>query len=383
MQEKSSPPKNILQTGSKILDFATKKILSFGSIFDTKYGIPQNRKERVQRTKKVGYIAVLRSGAIGAIASAIPILILYQVILVQYPHLNTETNSVTGWDYAFLIGLIIAVSLLATILELLLLYYDAVRAAGKMNQITQRDVDAESEVDEAIQQTLPLGLTKAALGMNKDTSPKFGIDPLENSSKAAIAAKGAAYRAQVLLFNALVKRILRRILARMFGRTAPRVFVEWLLLPIYVIWNMVGTTVVMNELICRANGQEATKGVLDKIQLDKNMSPQMIVLIKNSIQHHVHGAKAIHPNIEFIILFLHFKNCEFTSPEPSHDTLNSIEKVQLAKLILVLPLLETRRTKLNRDAKKFVDSVLTTQEKKTWLRDATRYIKKGIDFNEN
>jgi hypothetical protein len=52
-------------------------------------------------------------------------------------------------------------------------------------------------------------------------------------------------------------------------------------------------------------------------------------------------------------------------------------------LILVLPLLETRRTKLNRDAKKFVDSVLTTQEKKTWLRDATRYIKKGIDFNEN
>jgi len=381
MQEKSSQPKNFLQTGSKILDFATKRILSFDSIFDTKYGTPQSRKERVQRTKKVGYIAVLRSGAIGAIASAIPILILYQVILVQYPHLNTETHSVTGWDYAFFIGLIIAVSLLATILELLLLYNDAVRAAGKMNQITHRDVDAESEVDEAIQQTLPLGLTKAALGMNRDTSPKFGIDPLEKSSKAAIAAKGAAYRAQVLLFNAGVKRILRRILARMFGRTAPRVFVEWLLLPIYVIWNMVGTTVVMNELICRANGQEATKGVLDEIQLNHNLSPQMTVLIKNSIQRHVHGAKAIHPNIEFLILFLNFKNCEFTTPEPGYDTLTPKEKIQLAKLILAMPLLETRKTKLNREGKLIVDSALTTQEKKMWVRDTTRYIKNGIDFN--
>jgi len=381
MQEKSSQPKNFLQTGSKILDFATKRILSFDSIFDTKYGTPQSRKERVQRTKKVGYIAVLRSGAIGAIASAIPILILYQVILVQYPHLNTETHSVTGWDYAFFIGLIIAVSLLATILELLLLYNDAVRAAGKMNQITQRDVDAESEVDEAIQQTLPLGLTKAALGMNRDTSPKFGIDPLEKSSKAAIAAKGAAYRAQVLLFNAGVKRILRRILARMFGRTAPRVFVEWLLLPIYVIWNMVGTTVVMNELICRANGQEATKGVLDEIQLNHNLSPQMTVLIKNSIQRHVHGAKAIHPNIEFLILFLNLKNCEFTTPEPGYDTLTPKEKIQLAKLILAMPLLETRKTKLNREGKLIVDSALTTQEKKMWVRDATRYIKNGIDFD--
>jgi len=380
MQEKSSQPKNFLQTGSKILDYATKRILSFGSIFDTKYGTPQSRKERVQRTKKVGYIAVLRSGAIGAIASAIPILILYQVILVQYPHLNTETHSVTGWDYAFFIGLIIAVSLVATILELLLLYNDAVRAAGKMNQITQRDVDAESEVDEAIQQTLPLGLTKAALGMNRDTSPKFGIDPLEKSSKAAIAAKGAAYRAQVLLFNAGVKRILRRILARMFGRTAPRVFVEWLLLPVYVIWNMVGTTVVMNELICRANGQEATKGVLDEIQLNHNLSPQMTVLIKNSIQRHVHGAKAIHPNIEFLILFLNLKNCEFTTPEPGYDTLTPKEKIQLAKLILAMPLLETRKTKLNREGKLIVDSALTTQEKKMWVRDTTRYIKNGIDF---
>jgi len=217
--------------------------------------------------------------------------------------------------------------------------------------------------------------------MNRDTSPKFGIDPLEKSSKAAIAAKGAAYRAQVLLFNAGVKRILRRILARMFGRTAPRVFVEWLLLPVYVIWNMVGTTVVMNELICRANGQEATKGVLDEIQLNHNLSPHMTVLIKNSIQRHVHGAKAIHPNIEFLILFLNFKNCEFTTPEPGYDTLTPKEKVQLAKLILAMPLLETRKTKLNREGKFIVDSALTTQEKKMWVRDATRYIKNGIDFS--
>ncbi|MEK9730371.1 MAG: hypothetical protein VW230_01285 [Candidatus Poseidoniales archaeon] len=380
MQAEPSGKGGLVQTGSRIIDFAMNKIISLSSIFDTKYAPAKTRQERLKRTKLIGYVAVLRSGAIGAFASAIPILILYQLILVQYPHLDAEKNDVVGWNYIYLISAIIFVSLIATILELLLLYYDAIRAAGKMNQVTRRDVLAESEVDEAIQSALPLGLTKAALGMNRDRSPRFGINPMEKSSKTAVAAKGAAYRAQVILINAMIKRILRRILARMFGRTVPRAFLEWILLPIYVIWNMVGTTSVMNELICRANGSEATKGVLDEIGIDHTMSQPLSVHVKNAIQHHVHGAKAIHPNIELIILAMKFEECEFSPHPPPLNSLSEVEQQQLAKFILTLPHLETRRTQLHSEMQVITEEVFSKSERKQWIQSTKAFIHRGIDF---
>ena len=380
MQQKPTARVGLVRTGSRIIDFAMNKIISLSTIFDTKYQPAKTRQERLKRTKMIGFVAVLRSGAIGAIASAIPILILYQFILIQFPHLDAETHDVAGWNYVYLISAIIVVSLIATILELLLLYYDAIRAAGKMNQVTQRNVLAESEVDEAIQSTLPLGLTKAALGMNRDRSPKYGINPMEKSSKTAVAAKGAAYRAQVLLINAMIKRILRRILTRMLGRTVPRAFLEWILLPIYVIWNMIGTTAVMNELICRANGTEATHGTLNEIGLSHTMSAPLSLHVKNAIQHHVHGAKAIHPNIEFIILTMKFEECEFTSNPPPLDSLSDKEQQQLAKFILILPLLETRKTKLHSDMNAITKQVLTKSERQQWMRASKAFIHKGHDF---
>ncbi|MDA0715999.1 MAG: hypothetical protein O2866_03790 [archaeon] len=380
MQTEPSGKGGLVQTGSRIIDFAMNKIISLSSIFDTRYAPAKTRQERLKRTKMIGYVAVLRSGAIGAIASAIPILILYKFILVQYPHLNAEKNDVVGWNYIYLISAIIFISLIATILELLLLYYDAIRAAGKMNQVTRRDVLAESEVDEAIQSALPMGLTKAALGMNRDRSHRFGINPMEKSSKTAVAAKGAAYRAQVILINAMIKRILRRILARMFGRTVPRAFLEWILLPIYVIWNMVGATSVMNELICRANGSEATKGVLDKIGIDHAISQPLSIYIKNAIQHHVHGAKAIHPNIELIILSMKFEECDFSPHPPPLNSLNELEQQQLSKFILTLPYLETRRTKLHPEMQAITEEVFSKSERKQWIKSSKAFIHRGIEF---
>ena len=47
---------------------------------------------------------------------------------------------------------------------------------------------------------------------------------------------------------------------------------EWLLLPVYVFWNMIGTTKVMNELIVRANGPEAAVEIIAQVGWTEGLS---------------------------------------------------------------------------------------------------------------
>ena len=372
--------RDILALGPALFDRLSRSILHAGALLEGKVKQPIDRAARLKYTRTMGYVAVLRSGGFGALATALPIVLLYAGIVPFFPSLNPDGADFTGWNIAAFYAALILASLLATVLELFLLYNDAVRYAGKMNYATSRRVDDEVEVNEAIEAALPEGLTKAALGMVKDRAPKHGIDPLEDGSKAGAAARGVAFKAKVLMINAMMKQIARRIFARLFGRAAPRAFVEWLLLPIYVFWNMVGTTRVMNELIARANGPEAAAEIVRQVGWSGGLPDELQGPAKIAISRHVKAKKAFHPNIEFVLLELGLSEQDHVAPVFDATLLSEPQRQQLAKFILALPHLEVRRIRIDDALWSFVLEAIPEGERRAWRAACKAYIDRGVPF---
>ena len=351
-----------------------------GALIEGKVKQPDTRAERLKYTKLMGYVAVLRSAGIGAVATALPILVIYFALVPFFPSIHPDHAAFGAWSaVAFYVALIF-VSLLATLLELFLLYNDAIRYAGKMNHATARRVDSSSEVNLAIKSALPQGLTKAALGMVKDRGPKYGINPLEDGSKAGAAARGVAFKANVLMVNALMKQLLRRIFARLFGRAAPRAFVEWLLLPVYVFWNMIGTTKVMNELIVRANGPEAAVEIVAQVGWAEGLPKALRGPVKHAIAQHVKATKSFHPNIEFVLLTLGLNRDDVSHAAFEVGHLSGEQRTELAKFMLAIPFLEVRRARIDDALWPFVLQNISDEERKAWRTACKDYVNKGIPF---
>ena len=366
--------------GPALFDTISKRILEMGALMEGKVKQPDTRAERLRYTKLMGYVAVLRSAGIGALATALPIVVIYFALVPFFPSIHPDHAAFGAWSaIAFYAALIIA-SLIATLLELFLLYNDAIRYAGKMNHATSRRVDSTSEVNLAIESALPQGLTKAALGMVKDRGPKYGINPLEDGSKVGAAARGVAFKANVLMVNALMKQLLRRILARLFGRAAPRVFVEWLLLPVYVFWNMIGTTKVMNELIVRANGPEAAVEIIAQVGWTEGVPEAMRKPAKHAIAQHVKATKSFHPNIEFVLLTLGLHDDVFSATSFEVENLSGEQRTELAKFMLALPYLEVRRARIDDALWPFVLQNISDEERKAWRTACRVYVHKGTPF---
>lgn len=379
-EQEPSRIRRLLGLGPALFDWLSQRILNAGALFEGKVKQPTSRAERLKYTRLMGYVAVLRSGGFGALATALPILLVYVVAFQVMPNLNPDGANFSGVNMALFYSILIMASLLATVLELFLLYNDAIRYAGKMNHATSRAVDQSLEVNQVIETALPQGLTKAALGMVKDRAPKYGINPLERGSKAGAAARGVAFKANVLMINAMMKQILRRILGRLFGRAAPRAFVEWLLLPIYVFWNMVGTTKVMNELIARANGPEAAAEVVKQVGWSDGVPEALKGPARHVIDTHVVRSKAFHPNIEVALLLLGLDDVDHGGVPFEPERLAPNERVQLAKFIVALPYLEVRKIRVDDALWSVVEMTLSTEERASWQTACKAYIRRGTPF---
>lgn len=371
-------PSRIASGLAKLIEVVFERISNISAVFEEDAKVYQSRRERLAYSYRLRRIAIFRSAMIGGIASSIPILFIYNFILPLFPQLDSSKGEISGFDSFILLGIIIVISIIITIVELFFLYLDTVRYAGKLNIATQRKIDSESEVDRVISERLPLGLTRAAIGLSKDRTPNYGIDPMEHTSKIKVAARGVAFQAQAFVVNLIVKRLLRRVGVRTFGRSAPRALAEWLLVPIYMIWNVVGTLKIMNELIYRANGLELTEHIMEELSLNEESMAELEAHLKLGLRNQIFRSKAIHPNIEFLILKLGFENL-YSDDDVNFDELSGDGKKVLGKFLCFLPILEGKRRRSHKDNKKLALEILGEEEFKIYNDSLKKYAFKGIE----
>ena len=370
-------PSRIASGLAKLIEVVFERISNISAVFEEDAKVYQTRRDRLAYSYRIRRIAIFRSAVIGGIASSIPILLIYNFILPIFPQLDSSKGEISGFESFILLMIIIVISVIITIVELFFLYLDTVRYAGKLNIATQRKIDTESEVDRVISERLPLGLTRAAIGLSKDRTPNYGVDPMENTSKITVAARGVAFQAQAFVVNLIVKRLLRRVGVRTFGRSAPRALAEWLLVPIYMIWNVVGTVKIMNELIYRANGLELTEHMVEELSLDEKSIAKLEPHLKLGLRNQIFRSKAIHPNIEFLILKLGFENLH-CDDDVNFNELSEGQKKTIGKFLCFLPILEGKRRKAHRDNNQLALEILGEEEIKRYKSSLKKYAFKGI-----
>ena len=374
-----SKPGRIASSLAKLIELILQRISNISAVFESDAKVYSTRRERLAYSYKLKRIALFRSAIIGGIASAIPILILYNLLFPILPELDSSRNDVTGWNSFFLIAIIVIISVIITLIELFFLYLDTVRYAGKLNVATQRKIEVESEVDSVIEERLPLGLTRAAIGLGKDRTPRYGIDPMRGTSKLSVAAKGAAFQAQAFVLNMVVKRLLRRVMVRTLGRSAPRALAEWILVPIYMAWNVVGTSRIMDELIQRANGLEQTEYLLNELSLEEEKSEHLDFFLKQGLSNRIEKSRSIHPNIEFLILKLGYENLE-TEKTSEFSSLSLEEKEILGKFLLSLPLMEGKGRRLSNRNSELAVQCMGNDDCRAWTIKFRKYTFKGVEI---
>lgn len=254
----------------------------------------EGRREADARLDLLGHLAVIRAGLIGLILG----LILFGLALFLYGH--TAANGLTGVQIFIILTV---VSSIATGIELLFIYRDALRTAARMACILGIPKEELEEV--GLEHSIPHWLIHAALGAPGFKATMFGIDPLAHIGKLGHIIRKALGKLRIVVSASMFKIILRRLWARLIGRVAVRAYSMLAALPVFVALNMLGARSMIRDMRSRLVGHELTP------KLVAHAFPEGIGNISTGLHHEVFDglneqiqtARFMHPNqIRFLML---------------------------------------------------------------------------------
>ncbi len=144
---------------------------------------------------------------------------------------------------------------LITIVEILFLYWTALRAISRMG-----DVIGLAMAGEPGSGLIAAGLARSALEIPNPHRKIYGIDPYADLSRWRLILWNLAYKAKV----GVTSFVLRILLRRVFARAVLRGYIPLLAIPLYAAWNAWITWAVMREARLRALGPFGVAQIIDK-----------------------------------------------------------------------------------------------------------------------
>jgi tellurite resistance protein len=213
-----------------------------------------SREARIERIKEIERGVVWR----GALAGAVSGLAAAGGVQLADP-LFIETPA--HWsDMLPYYGVTLGISGGATIIEIAFLFWDGARGALHIGVVAD-SLDAEGETELG---TMEMTLLRAGLETPPPRTLWRGIDPLATKSRARLLLFSLLYKAKVGGTSAIVKALVRKIAARLGGRTVARSVVELAAAPVFAIWNAVVCKKVMREARIRALGPSAVEQIYEQ-----------------------------------------------------------------------------------------------------------------------
>ncbi len=216
-----------------------------------------NPAER-QHLRHIERMAVLRAAAAGAFAASLGAI----VNILARPLLGEEPEHP---DWAHLIGFTafnLAIAIPVAIVELSFIYWNAIISVHRLAEATGVVLfRGEDDEDHAEDEVFAAVLAKAALEIPNAPRPQFGIDPRREASKLQIVLATFVYKAKVSMSNFL----LRRLLARAFGRAGLRSWIPFIAVPVTATWDAFVCRRVLREARLRALGRSAAHELVDTL----------------------------------------------------------------------------------------------------------------------
>ncbi len=194
------------------------------------------------------------------------------------------------WQYwAFYLVLVVIVSGL----EILFLYWNAIRGAGNISSLAGLQLSREGTGD-----AVARALVRAALELPNLRERVYWVDPYARTSRWKLTLLAVGYKLKVGATSFLLRILLRRIV----GRAAVRFFIPLVAIPVYAIWNTVVTGWVLRQARIRAFGPLAIRELADHVTARRDqLRPECRRLIAQGVGEAIVRTGTAHPNYHLLL----------------------------------------------------------------------------------
>jgi hypothetical protein len=194
------------------------------------------------------------------------------------------------WQYW---GLFLALIVVVRGLEILVLYWNAIRGAGRISALAGLQL-AEHETGESVARAL----VRAALELPNLREPIYGVDPYARTPRWKLTLLALGYKVKVGATSFLLRVLLRRLI----GRAALRFFIPLVAIPVYAIWNTIVTAWVLRQARIRAFGPLAIRDLAQYLAAARGrLSPECRRLIVQGVGEAIVRTGTAHPNYHLLL----------------------------------------------------------------------------------
>ncbi len=201
-----------------------------------------NADER-RELRSIERLAIARAataGALSGLVCAIPVIVMQPL-----------TAASSRGEFARYWGIVVGVTIVASVLEIAFLYWDGLRAVQRLAHAAGMDLaDPAFEHDTT---SALWALARAALEAPNPPDAVPGVDPMREASKARVFAASILYKLKVTISGFLVKALVRRAL----GRAATRSVLELVAVPVTAVWDAIVCWLIVREARLRVLGPSA------------------------------------------------------------------------------------------------------------------------------
>jgi hypothetical protein len=232
----------------------------------------------IARSALAGALSSVAAGAAEVLADA------------RFPAIPGSTSSSVGYW-----GFVLGVTLVASILEILFLYWDALRSVHRMAGaagLPLETVEGDGSVASA--------LARAALELPNPPESVFGVDPRREASKTRLLVVGLLYKGKIALTTFLLKMLIRRVMSRAAVRLLPFVAV-----PVTALWNGLVTWLVLREARIRAMGPSALKEATPDLLEQARREPRLSEVFVRGVASSIVKKQTLHPNLRALLTDVH------------------------------------------------------------------------------
>ncbi len=298
-----------------------------------------NADERAE-IKRIARWTIVRAAMAGATSTAVS-----GAVEVAATPLLTAGHVVSYW-FLLLLGLA-----LASVLEILFLYWDALRSVHELSRAAGLPLFSETDERERLAATM----ARAALEMPNPRLDLEGIDPWKEASRARLIIASLVYKAKISATNFLFKALVRRAISRAALRSYLVPFVS---VPFTAMWNGIVAFLIMREAKLRVMGPSAAHELVRMTFADKKeLEPAAAEAALRAVGASIVKKEDLHPNLAALFREVRAR-VPHTTPSHSLDDpkafiarlagINERESAVVLRVLVIASVLDGRISKKER-----------------------------------
>lgn len=244
---------------------------------DPVHVLDAGEREALRRIQRAAILRAALAGAVSTIVSGAA------EVWVTPPEGQDDGNALVFW------GVVGGATAIASVVEILFLYWDGLRAVHDLSEAAGLDLFPEGDAGHAVAGAL----ARAALELPNPPDVAAGIDPRREASKARLIAISLIYKLKVSVTNFLVKVLVRRVL----GRAMVRTWLPFVAVPVTAAWNALVCWFILREARVRAMGGSAARELIGGLVAATPPTDAQRALMLRAVAATIVRTEDLHPNL--------------------------------------------------------------------------------------